>query len=470
MRVLLIQPPESNAASSIIPKYVSEQAGSYPPLGLLYAAAAALKAGHRVEVLDAKLEGLTYPQITERVAAAKPDLVGITATTFTAADARLTARAAKASAPAPLVCIGGPHTSIYPLETLAWPEVDCIVFGEGEVSFPELLSRLAAGEAPQGVAGTGYKAGGEPVLNAPRAFVEEMDSIPFPARELINVPAYRSLLGGKRVFTTIMSSRGCPFNCLYCYHAFGRRFRMHSSEYMVREVKACLEAGITEFWYFDDNFTVDRRRLLEFCAALRREGLEIGWHIRTRIDLLDREVMEALRAAGCERMSIGVESGVEKTIQRLRKKIDLGQVRENIRLARSLGFEVYLDFMIGSPGETREEVLKTIAYAAELDPDYAQFAVTTPYPDTDLYREGLKSGVIKEDHWAKFAKDPFPGFQPPTINEFMDRAELTELLNLAYRRFYFRPWYIFRRVLSVRSFREFFTKARAAIAVFRESC
>jgi len=285
----------------------------------------------------------------------------------------------------------------------------------------------------------------------------------------VDFSRYRSILGGGGIFTTIMSSRGCPFNCLYCYHAFGKRFRIHSVGYMIAEIKSCLAAGIREFWYFDDNFTVDRRRLLSFCETVIAEKLHIVWHIRTRIDLLDRVVMEKLRAAGCMRMSIGVESGVEKTIKTLRKKIDLGQVRENIKLAKALGFEIYLDFMIGSPGETREEILRTVAYAIELDPDYAQFAVTIPYPDTDLYREGFRNGTIKEDYWASFAAAPAPGFRPPTLNEFMERAELEELLNLAYRKFYFRPGYILRRIFSVRSPAEFLGKARAAFTVFRES-
>lgn len=451
----------------IVPEYVSESAGNYLPLGLLYVAGALKKdPAAEVEILDAALENLSDEQLKKEVLARKPGIVGITATTFTLVDALNAAKAVKEADAAIHVCIGGPHTSVYPLETIELPPVDSIVIGEGEESFPELARRLAAGESLEGLAGVWFKAGGKVVRNGPCRFIQDLDAIPFPARELVEYKRYRSVIGEDFPTTTIISSRGCPFNCLYCYQAFGRKYRARSVDNILGEIKACLALGIGEFWFFDDNFTVDRARALELCRALTAAKIRISWHIRTRVDLLDEELLAALRAAGCKRMFIGIESGVEKTLKTLRKNIDLGKARKVLALIKKHGFETYLDFMIGSPGETKEDILKTIAFAVELDPDYVQFAVTTPYPDTDLYNLGFEKKAFIKDHWREFAANPVKDFKPVLLNEYLSNEELRALLDLAYKRFYMRPGYILKRLFRVRSASELFFKAKAACRLF----
>jgi radical SAM superfamily enzyme YgiQ (UPF0313 family) len=468
MKILLIQPAPRHMVASIVPKYVVEGAGHYPPLGLLYVAASLKKnTAADVEILDASLDNLTDADIKREVLARRPSLVGITATTFTLVDAVNAARAVKEADAGIHVCIGGPHTSVYPDETLALACVDSIVLGEGEESFPELVRRLEAGRSLEGLAGVSFKAGGAVVKNPVCGFIQDLDAVPFPARELLEYRRYRSVIGARELFTTLISSRGCPYNCLYCYQAFGRRYRARSAANMIAEIRACLAIGIKEFWFFDDNFTVDRKRTLEFCDALLREGLNVSWDMRTRVDLLDEELLGRLKAAGCKRVFIGIESGVEKTLVTLRKRIDLGRARATLALVKRHGFETYLDFMIGSPGETREEILRTIAFAVELAPDYVQFAVTTPYPDTDLYRVGFEKGLFKRDVWREFAASPDASFTPPLLNEHLSREELMDLLDLAYRRFYLRPAYIWRRLLALRSPAELFGKISAAGKLFK---
>lgn len=467
MKILLIQPAPRNMVASIVPKYVVEGAGHYPPLGLLYIAAALKKnTSAEVEVLDAALDDLTDADIKREVLARRPDVVGITATTFTLVDAVNAAKAVKEAAPGAHVCLGGPHTSVYPDETLALPCVDSIVLGEGEGSFAELVRRLEAGRGLEGIDGVCFKTGGGVVKNALRCFIQDLDALPFPARELLKYRRYRSVIGAKELFTTLISSRGCPYNCLYCYQAFGRRYRSRSAGNMLAEIKACLALGIKEFWFFDDNFTVDRKRTLEFCDVLLREGLNISWDMRTRVDLLDEELLGRLKAAGCKRIFIGIESGVEKTLLTLRKRIDLGRARTTLELVKQHGFETYLDFMIGSPGETREEILRTIDFAIELDPDYVQFAVTTPYPDTDLYKIGFEKKVFKKDYWREFAANPSKDFKPELVNEHLSAEELARLLDYAYKKFYMRPKYILKRLLALRSLSALPHMAKAAFRLF----
>lgn len=467
MKILLIQPAPRNMVASIVPKFVSEHVGNYLPLGLLYVAASLAKTpGAEVEILDADLENMSDARIKEEVLARKPDIVGITATTFTLVDAVNTAKAVKEADPSIHVCIGGPHTSVYPLETIELRPVDSIVIGEGENSFPELVRRLSEGKSLEGLSGVWFKSGGKVIRNGLCGFIQDLDSIQFPARKLVQYRKYRSVIGEEFPSTTIISSRGCPFNCLYCYQAFGRKYRARSVTNILAEIRDCLEMGIREFWFFDDNFTVDRRRTLDLCKALTDGDFRISWHIRTRIDLLDEELLTALKTAGCKRMFIGIESGVEKTLKTLRKNIDLEKAKIVIALIKKHGFEIYLDFMIGSPGETETDILKTISFAIETDPDYVQFAVTTPYPDTDLYKQGFEKKAFTKDHWREFAANPAKEFKPALLNEYLSDEQLHGLLDLAYKRFYMRPRYIFKKLLRVRSASELLYKAKAAFRLF----
>lgn len=468
MEILLIQPYVKNMVANILPEYVVEEEGCYPPLGLMYIAAAVRqKLKIKVTILDAHLHKIGTEGIKKEILRQRPDVVGITATTFTLLDALAAAVAVKEAAPSVHLCVGGPHTSIYQDETIRLPAIDSIVVGEGEEAFVELIQALIEKKPLTGIKGLVFKAPDKTIVNnGPRDFIADLDSISFPARDLIDYQRYRSLIAEHYTSTTIISSRGCPYNCLYCYHAFGRKYRVHSISYMLQEIRACLELGIREFWYFDDNFTVDRQRVIAFCTRIIEEKLKIMWHVRTRIDLIDRELLERLRAAGCRRLFIGIESGNEKIIKVLRKDIELAKVREQIKLIKSFGFEIYLDFMIGSPGETAEDIKKTISFAISLDPDYVQFAITTPYPGTDLYLLGLKNGILKEDVWQKFAVQPTKGFFPQVVNEHLTLDELKKLLDLAYRKFYFRPGYIVKKLLTIQSPSDLLFKMRAAAKIF----
>jgi len=467
MKILLINPGTANMIATLLPSYVAEEAGDYPPLGLMYVAASVKKnTGLGVSILDAGLLKMDFEGIKQHAASLKPDIVGITATTFTVLDALKAAEAVKEACKSAHVCVGGPHTCIYPTETLKSPAVDSVVIGEGEGAFVELANNLASGKSLHGIKGVLFKSPEGIIDNGRRELIADLDTIAFPARELIDFGMYRSLIGEHSVYTTMLSSRGCTHNCLYCYHAFGRKFRAHSPAYMISEVKNCLALGIKEIWFFDDNFTIDRKRALEFCAAVLKEKLKFIWHIRTRIDLVDEALLGPLKAAGCKRISFGIESSSAKTLKTLRKNINIGEVKNKISLVKSYGFETYLDFMIGSPGETKQEILDTVSFAVELEPDYAQFTITTPYPDTDLYRQALAMDKSGTDYWKAFAENPAPGFNPGLASDSLSREELESLLDFAYRKFYFRPMYMLKRLLDIKSFGDLAHKLKAATKIF----
>ncbi|MBI1987784.1 MAG: radical SAM protein [Nitrospinae bacterium] len=469
MRVLLISPPVASSLRADMSDLFEKESGLYPPLGLLYLAARLLEEGrHQVKVLDGPALGASHEAIEQEIREFRPQVVGILALTFHLLDSLAVAERAKRVDPEIHVCLGGPHVYLYPRETLGFPFVDSLVLGEGEVTFPALLSALEAGKALDGVKGLAFRRGGEVILTEPRPLIEELDSLPFPARQLIPYRRYYSVLGKEGLMTTMITSRGCPFSCIYCgrFH-IGKRFRARSAQNVVDEMEACVGMGIGELQVFDDIFTLDKRRALAVCQEVVRRGLKVSWAIRSRVDTVDRELLDGLSRAGCRRISYGVEAGSDEILKNLKKGITTRQAEDAVRMAQEMGLTVLADFMLGSPGEQREHVLRTIDFALKLKPDFAQFTVTTPYPATELYLEGLRRGVIARDYWQEFAQNPGEDFVTPFWNEHLSREELLELFRLAYRRFYLRPSYILRRFRRMGSWKEFANTARAGMRVFR---
>lgn len=467
MRVLLVVPPKEKPFRADMSDLFEEEAGLYPPLGLMYLAAYLRdQTHHEVAILDCPAEQIGYPALAKELERRAPDVVGLTALTFHLLDVVATAKLAKEVNARTHVCLGGPHAHIFPRETLAFPFVDSVVRGEGEQAFAELMAAIAGERAFETVKGCFFKRDGEVVENEPRPFIEDLDSLPFPARDLTPTSRYHSVLGRKSIAATMMTSRGCPYRCVYCHRPhLGKKFRARSARNVVDEVEDCLRMGIGELLFFDDTFTVRRERVLGICEEIAARKLKTRWSARARVDTVDEEMLVAMKNAGCVRLSFGVEAGTQKALEALGKGITLEQARTAIRLAKKVGVTALADFMMGSPGETRDDVLQTIEFALELDPHFAQFTVTTPYPETELYRRGLESGVLKQDYWRALAKDPQEGFETPVWEENLSKPELVELLRLAYKRFYSRPGYLAKSVLRVRSLAELKRKAAAGLKV-----
>jgi anaerobic magnesium-protoporphyrin IX monomethyl ester cyclase len=466
MKVLLINPPAENTLPTEVPDFLSEERGPNPPLGLLYLASTLQAAGHDVEVLDSQVEGLRFDGIQGIVRRVKPDLVGTSAMSFTLIDALYTAKAVKDVDGDIKVVFGGPHPPIYPRETVSLPCVDYAVAGEGEHTTTQLIEALEGDEPLGGVEGVAYREGDGVVFTGQSPFIEDLDGLPFPARKLTPYRKYSSLLSKRSPITTLFSSRGCPYKCLFCDRPqMGKRFRARSAKNVVDEMAECVDLGINEFLIYDDTFTIDRQRVLDICAEVKGRGLDVGWDIRARVNTVDRELLHELAAAGCERIHYGVESGNPDILRVLRKGITLKQVQEAFKLTREAGIETLAYFMIGSPRETRETIADTVNFAKKLNAGYVHFSITTPFPATDLYRMGLEEGILKSDYWREYAMNPTPGFTPQVWEENLAKEELIDLLHKAYKRFYVRPAYIVDRLLAVRTPGELWRKIRAGLKV-----
>lgn len=469
MKVLLINPPSENTLTTEVPSFVGEERGYNPPLGIMYLAAYAEKnTEHKIEILDSQVEEIDYLGFAKEINKRKPDVVGISAMTFTLIDALKTAEIVKELDKGIKVIFGGPHPNIYPEETINLPGVDFVIRGEGDILFTQLINNLDNSKKLKEIKGLVFKENGKVINTGPSELIENLDELPFPARKLTHYKKYSSLLAKRSPVTTMFTSRGCPFNCLFCNRGWlGKFFRARSAKNVVDEMEECVNLGIQEFLIYDDTFTINRQRVVDICDEIMKRKLDVGWDVRARVDTVDEELLRKMRKAGCERIHYGVESGNPEILKVLRKGITLEQAEKIFKVTKKIGISTLAYFMIGSPRETEETIMESINFAKKLNADFVHFSITTPFPATDLYRMALEERILKRDVWRDFARYPRKDFTPPLWEENLSREELINLLARAYKEFYTRPGYIVKRMLSVRSLGEVKRKLRAGLKVLR---
>ncbi len=469
MKVLLIYPPTKHEVTTNIPVFKEEDNGFYPPLGLMYVASYAKKnTDHQIEVLDTQVERMDYDQIEEEIKVRQPDLVGIQAMTFTMIDVILTAKLVKKVNKNIQVVVGGPHVNIYPYETINMTEVDYLVLGEGEIPFTELIQNLGDKTKLRQVKGLVFKDRKDIINTGPRDLLDDLDMLPFPDRHLVPYDRYYSVIAKHSPITTMMSSRGCPHKCLFCDRPhLGKRFRARSPKNVVEEIEHCVELGIKEIIFYDDTFSINKKRTLDFCREIIERGIDIDWSVRARVDTMDEDVLAMLKKAGCKRIHYGVEAGTAEILKVLKKGIKLDQVKKVFKMTKDAGISTLAYFMIGSPYETREQIMKTIDFAMKLGADFTFFSITTPFPATDLYRLGLEKKVLSHDYWKEFARHPKEDFVPELWQKNLSRDELVELWKYANKRFYLQPAYIFKSLLKIESWDELRRKVRIGLQIAR---
>ncbi|MEJ2068475.1 MAG: radical SAM protein, partial [Deltaproteobacteria bacterium] len=359
------------------------------------------------------------------------------------------------------------HANLFPDETINLSGVDYLVLGEGEFAFKELLDNLKSQKRLEKVPGLVIKSKVNGVVNTgPHRVIDDLDDIPFPARNLVPYEKYSSLLTRGRVATTMITSRGCPFKCTFCDRPhLGKKFRARSPQNVVDEMEECVNMGISEFLIYDDTFTVDKKRVISICDEIVRRKLDIGFDIRARVDTVNADVLRALKRAGCQGIHYGVEAATDKILKVLNKGITIEQVREVFKLTKKHKIPILAYFMIGNPNETRSDIETTFRIMKQLKPDYVHVTIFTPFPGTKIYLDGLRSGMIKNDFWREFAKNPVMGFEIPVWEEYFKRKELYEMIVKVYRDFYLRPSYVLSRIVKIKSRHEFMKKMKAGFSV-----
>jgi anaerobic magnesium-protoporphyrin IX monomethyl ester cyclase len=464
MRVLFVVPPELHSIESSVPKQLESGKGIYPKLGLLYVAAFLESRCPDIElaVLDANAEALSYQQMGQKIHDYQPDLVGISTLTFNLIDAWKTTKLVKATVANAKVCLGGQHVTLYPDETLALEGVDFIVQGEGERCFTKLVKALEEGaqvDDLRAIQGLGFHGPDGPEKHLLQDPIDTLDELPAPARHLVEQQHYDHVVAQGQRLTTMQTSRGCPAACLFC-DIRKTKFRTRSPQNVLEELNALLDQGVDDIFFVDDTITIDKRRIFDLCDLIIKNGRPFHFKISARVDTVTPELLKELKKAGCYRIHYGVESATPRLLKYLEKGQTLDKIRKAFQWTKQAGIGCFAYMMLGIPGETRQEMRDTVNFAIELNPDYVQFSICTPYPKTALYDSMRREGIIADDYWREFASHPTEDFRVRFWNRDFTEDQLRDIQSEAHRRFYGRWQYIAREVSRVRSWKSLKARAR----------
>jgi len=429
---------------------------STPPMGVLYLAAYLKdRMGADVRVLDVMTLMDPSREIAAVMQSFEPDLVGLSGLTCEALMLHHAAWVARSILPRVAVFAGGPYASSDPAAALADWNIDAIAIGEGEETLLELarlVERDVAGwrssRSLAGVTGIGWRdTDGNVCLNEPRPPIADLDSIPSPAWDAIDVRRFWKKPGmttaGVRPYMPVFTSRGCPYHCTYCHNIFGHRFRARGAASVVDEMKALNTAfGVRDFEFLDDSINIDRDRFKAILLGLEESGIKPILHFPNgiRTDLLDEEQIRLMHRVGVGEISVAVETASPRLQKMTHKNLNLEKVSRNIDLMADLHIFTRGFFMLGYPTETEEELLSTIDYAAKSKLHLASFHITNPFPGTEIHEEFRVRGKLRSDINPidyEYVGAPFNGSDIPD-------ERFHQLFSKAYSRFYFRPSRIFR--------------------------
>jgi anaerobic magnesium-protoporphyrin IX monomethyl ester cyclase len=370
----------------------------FPPLGLGYVAAALKKHGANVELVDCTF--LTMQQALERVRRSKPQVVGVYSMFSMKKTSLEIARQLRGSCD--LLVAGGPLPTLDPTDFL--DVFDVATIGEGEETIVDLVDCIEKGKPVSSVQGVAYKDAGIVRFSAQRGFVEDLDSLPFPARELFDNETYKQHYLKRFGYSTtpLISSRGCPFNCDFCSRpVFGTSFRSRSPENIVSEVEEIAALGYDRVWFADDCFTLKPQQVEQVCKLLVQREVGIGWECLSRVDTLDVDVARSMKRAGCVRVFFGIESGNDGVLGLMNKRITTVQAKNAVYAAKAAGLQVGAFFIVGYPGESDRTVLDTVRFASALPLDYLSFTLPYPIPGTALYERVKDNGGVLVDDWEE---------------------------------------------------------------------
>lgn len=449
MRCALVIP--SWSPEDIFPsKTAGSQINYWQPLGTLYVASSLINSGHDVIFLNGAF--MSHAEILNAISKYKPQFTGIYSTAFGWNKAKQTADDINKIDRKIFVAVGGPYPIAMQEKCLEETEgIDAVVTGEGEVTTAGMLDRLSKGENLSGLDGVIFRDNGTIIRNPARSLIKDLDSLPFPARELLGdsgryIPPPATYK--RKPVAVVITSRGCNRKCIFCFQIDRERtsgIRYRSIANVIREIELCLRQGYREIKFIDDTLAADYDRAMALAQEIRTRKLDFTWFASACVNQVDKPLLKAFKAAGCWAILFGAESGVQKNLNAVRKGTTLEQIRNAVKIAKDAGLKVFTPFIFGIPGETYDEALQTIEFACDLNPDVANFHSLTPFPGTELSENIDKYGSISGD----LTDLTYQGaaFVPYT----MTRDEIIRLRQLAFRRFYSRPRFILKRISALRN-------------------
>ncbi|MDD5614392.1 MAG: radical SAM protein [Candidatus Omnitrophica bacterium] len=467
-KVVLINPP-----FSLEERYgsrIKEFGALAEPMGLAYIAGSLERENIPVEIIDAPALELSEESIAGYIRDNNFTAAGITFLTPMFDAVKKLSAAIKKHSPGIKIIAGGAHPTALPEDTLReCPDIDYLCIGEGEGAILDFLKFLRGEINIAGVPSLAYRDNGRIIKNSLLDNKDNLDSLPKPARHLLPMERYRLTASRTKksgFCPTIILARGCPFDCRFCSHPFGRTFRRHSVKRVIEEIQELQEIYSTGQFNFEaDTLTLDKQFIMELCGAIIKEGLDIRWTCESRTDTVDEQALKMMKDAGCWQISYGVESGSQRLLDIINKGIKKEDVERIFKITHRIGISIRGFFMLGLPSETLEESLETINFAKKLNPLWAQFTVTIPYPGTPMFYDLLACAELKHRIWAEY--NTWGGWADkrlPYIPKGRTEEEIKNLQKKAMRMYYIRPNVIFnhaRRVSSICDFNKIMAGGRA---------
>jgi len=423
------------------------------PIGIAYIAAYLKKHGHEVKIIDYLVENYSREEFQKQIKEFAPEIIGITTTTPTIYNAFYLAKEVKTINPAIKIIMGGPHVAALPEESMNNETVDIVCTGEGEEVMLEIVNSIRSKKSLNQINGIYYKEGNRVYSTGKRELIKNLDTLPFPARDLLNTDTYRISATRRRTphkSDIIVTSRGCPYGCNFCSKAvFGQTVRYRNPENVVEEIEEVMKKyGVKEIQFVDDTLTVNSEHLTAICELILKKDLKFTWGCHSRVNNVADEMFGLMRRAGCRELAFGVESGNQEVLNAIGKRITLEEVKKAVKLCQKNGMLAICGFIIGHIQDTEKTVKETINFACKLNPDFANFSILTPLPGSEVFDFAKKRGLITGKDYDKFI--PISGARPIQLGN-IGPEKLIYYQKLAYRKFYFRPRYLLRKITSIKS-------------------
>ena len=401
-----------------------------PPLNLAYIASS-LENLAEVEIIDCYANELGIEECLELIRRDEPDVIGVIPNNycdFVMGDVELWLRSfsegLKSLGMETPIVTGGPFASVFPERALEY--ADFIVRGDQEIVFRNMIENFANERKLKSVKGLAMRRGRKTHVNKP-FYVKNLDSVPFPSRDLLETNIYSHILIDKPM-TTFLTARGCPYRCIYCSRGVYGPYRERSVENVLEELREIVDVQkIKNLVFYDDNFTINRKRTIQICELIVKEGIDMRWICATRVDLVDRDLLEKMRRAGCSVIAYGVESGDQKILNKMKKNLTINQTKKAFEVTKDVGIEILSYLIIGSPGETEGSIEKSFSLMKMLNPDYVQFNPIVAYPGSEIYGGG--TGGLR-------------GFTDDDLDRIRKKL---------YRKYYLRSGYILNQLKKIRS-------------------
>lgn len=468
MRILIVNPPSIEGIKYVREGRCEQRSSSFQymmvPISLPSIAALLIKNGYDVKILDCIADSLTDDDVLKATGDFNPELFILNTSTPTFEnDIKIIKRIKEKFGNIHLTAIGI-HVTVLPEESLRLSKLDSVIRREPELTALALADCIKTRGDLSLVEGISFKSEKEITNNPERTFCDNLNELPFPARNLLNNNKY-TLPVINRPYTLVISSRGCPYQCIFCTASlyYGSKLRLRSPENILAEIDEVVKKyKVKDITMWSDTFTLNRQFVVDICQGIIDKKFDIQWTCNSRVDKVDPELLALMKKSGCIGISYGIESGVQEILDNIKKDITLKQIRDAFKWTNEAGIETLAHVIFGLPGETKETIKETVRFVKGINPDYAQFYCAIPFPGTEFHRMAKQNGWLTDEKWSMYEINRAMISTPKLPVEELRKARLRAFLS-----FYLRPSYIIKRLGKLKSFDDFMINFRQLLSFIR---